>query len=104
MAATHRRRQLAGLRYDSIKCSWLGLGLGFLVLHFRNDIMDALNRMTGMEMLPPELYQLSRLPALTTPHDVATVVVSVLVICTLAAVVPAWRAARLDPVEALRDE
>ncbi|MBR6022643.1 MAG: ABC transporter permease [Kiritimatiellae bacterium] len=81
----------------------LGLGLGLLALKYRNALMDALNRGLGMELLPPELYHLSQLPAVTTGHDVGLVVGCVLGICTLAAVVPAWRAASLDPVEALRE-
>ena len=82
----------------------LGLGLGLLVLKYRNALMGLMNRRLGMDLLPPELYHLSQLPSVTTGHDVGTVVASVLAICTLAAVVPAWRAASLDPVEALRYE
>ena len=57
-----------------------------------------------MELLPKELYHLAEIPAHTTPGDVVMVAASVLVICTLAAVIPAWQAARLDPVRALRYE
>ena len=81
---------------------WLGLGL--LALRYRNALLEGLNRHFGMDLLPKELYQLPELPAVTTGHDVAAVVLSVLAICTLAAVIPAWRAARLKPVEALRYE
>ena len=82
----------------------LGRGLGLLALRYRNALLEGLNRRFGMDLLPKELYQLPELPAVTTGHDVAAVVLSVLAICTLAAVIPAWRAARLKPVEALRYE
>ena len=82
----------------------LGIASGLLVLKYRNALLRVLNDRFGMELLPKELYHLAEIPAHTTPGDVALVAASVLVICTLAAVIPAWQAARLDPVGALRYE
>ena len=82
----------------------LGIGFGLLVLHYRNGLLRLLNDRFGMELLPQELYHLAEIPSVTLPGDVALVAASVLVICTLAAVVPAWQAAKLDPVGALRYE
>ncbi len=82
----------------------LGIATGLVVLKYRNDLLHVLNDRFGMQLLPEELYHLAELPSRTVPGDVALVGVSVLVICTLAAVIPAWQAAKLDPVRALRYE
>ncbi len=82
----------------------LGVGLAMLVLKYRNELLMFMSSEFNLELLPPELYQLSKLPAHTTGSDVAIVCGLVMVFCTLAGFVPAMRAARMEPVDALRYE
>lgn len=81
-----------------------GLGLGMLLVHFRNPFKEWLATTFGIQLLPPSIYQFSSLPAEVVPRDVAIICISAFVICSLAALLPAWFAARLDPVKALRYE
>src|SRR3954470_1450254 len=81
-----------------------GFGLGMLALHYRNEFVRFMNRMTGFELFPAKIYYFSELPALIVPGDIIRICGSALVICLLAGLVPAWIAGRLEPVEALRHE
>ncbi len=82
----------------------LGLGLGLLMLQYRNAIMRWMAAVLHMELFPAELYHLSEIPSRTSLADVLLVAALSMVICTLAGLLPAWRAARLDPAQALRYE
>ncbi len=82
----------------------LGLALGLGVLAVRNDLIHTLTHLTQREDVFQKFYQLSQLPAHTAGADVAKIVVFTIVISTLAGVIPAWRASKLKPVEALRSE
>ena len=81
-----------------------GVLCGWLALRYRNDLMRWLSDTFHMELFPKELYHLSEIPSRTSFSDVAVVALSVVVICTLAGLITAYRAARLDPVQALRHE
>jgi len=81
-----------------------GFGLGLLALHYRNDFLDLMNRVTGFELFPRTIYAFDRLPALIVPGDLAIICGGSLFICLLAGLLPAWNAGRLQPVEALRNE
>jgi lipoprotein-releasing system permease protein len=81
-----------------------GFALGRLLLAYRNEFLDFMNRMTGFELFPAQIYGFSRLPALIVPRDIIIICGSALLICLLGGVIPAWRAGRLKPVEALRYE
>ncbi len=84
--------------------SSMGTIMGLLVIYLRNDIMRVVSRLTGQELFPKEFYYFDQLPAQVVPGDVAIVVLSAIVLCTLGAVIPAWGAAKLDPAKALRYE
>ena len=81
-----------------------GLGLGLGVLRWRNEFKDWLANQLGIEIFPPGIYQFSQIPAVVIPSDVGVICLSALLICSLAALVPALGAARLDPVKALRHD
>ncbi|MBN2786542.1 MAG: ABC transporter permease [Pontiellaceae bacterium] len=82
----------------------LGVGLAMLVLRFRNELLMFMSSEFNLELLPPELYQLSRLPSHTSGLDVSIVCGLVLIFCTLAGLIPAIIAAWKEPVDALRYE
>jgi lipoprotein-releasing system permease protein len=84
--------------------TFAGFLLGLLVADNVELIRQLLNRLLHANFFPAELYFLSRLPAIVDPSDVATVVGMTLLLSILATIYPSWRAARLDPVEALRYE
>jgi lipoprotein-releasing system permease protein len=82
----------------------LGLALGFTLLYFRNDAVYALTKLTGSQETFERFYQFSELPAHTNQSDLIVIIVSALILSTLAGFIPAVMAARLKPVEALRSE
>lgn len=81
-----------------------GFFLGIGMVHYRNEVSRMLTDTFGIEIFPRAVYQFSEIPAQVVPSDVAIICVSAFLICSLAALIPAWFAARLDPVKALRYE
>jgi lipoprotein-releasing system permease protein len=81
-----------------------GYGLGILALTYRNEFLHFMNRLTGWELFPASIYGFSELPAIIDARDIALICGSSFVICILGGVLPAIRAGRLKPVEALRYE
>ena len=82
----------------------VGFLLGTVVCLNVEPIRQFLSWLTSTELFPPELYFLSRLPADMDVKETTAVVVMALSLSLLATLYPSWRAARLDPVEALRYE
>jgi lipoprotein-releasing system permease protein len=82
----------------------VGLLLGIVVCLNIESIRQFLSWLTSTELFSPELYFLSKLPADMDTGETVAVVVMALALSLLATLYPSWRAARLDPVEALRYE
>jgi lipoprotein-releasing system permease protein len=81
-----------------------GFLLGTIVCLNVESIRQFLSWLTNTNLFPPELYFLSKLPADMNAGETTAVVVMALGLSLLATLYPSWRAARLDPVEALRYE
>ena len=82
----------------------LGLLAGVAFADNIETIREFLESLTGTNLFNQDIYFLSRLPAKLEPVEVGAVVVVAFALSFLATLYPAWRAARLDPVEALRYE
>lgn len=101
-----RQLTMTFVLYGWIQCllgTALGIGLAFLVLHNLQNIVDALARF-GLDVFPKAVYGLDALPWRVVPVEILQVVVMVVLFCALASLLPAWRAAAMDPVDALRKE
>jgi lipoprotein-releasing system permease protein len=81
-----------------------GFFVGMLICLNIESIRQFLSWMTNTELFSPELYFLSRLPAEVDFGETTAVVIMALTLSFLATLYPSWRAARLDPVDALRYE
>lgn len=81
-----------------------GLIFGKILLAYRNEFLHFMNRVTGINLFPSSVYVFNELPALVNASDVSLICGSALVLCILAGIIPAIRAAMLNPVEALRYE
>jgi lipoprotein-releasing system permease protein len=82
----------------------LGFVIGVVFCTYIEQIRQALSSLTGTTLFDPTIYFLSRIPAEMDAGEVTFVVLLALSLSFLATLYPSWRAARLDPVEALRYE
>jgi lipoprotein-releasing system permease protein len=82
----------------------VGFLVGTLICLKIETIRQFISWVTSTELFSPELYFLSKLPAEMDPTETGVVVTMALALSLLATLYPSWRAARLDPVEALRYE
>jgi lipoprotein-releasing system permease protein len=82
----------------------VGMVIGLLFVKYINEIADLLGRATGRPVFDPSIYYFRKIPTFIDRPTVAWVVVGAMAIAVLASILPARRAARLHPVEALRYE
>ncbi|MGH6968966.1 MAG: lipoprotein-releasing system transmembrane subunit LolC, partial [Stellaceae bacterium] len=82
----------------------LGFVLGVEFAAHIEAIRQFIQSIIGVNLFSAEIYFLTQIPARIDPYEVGSVVAMALALSFLATIYPSWRAARLDPVEALRYE
>lgn len=82
----------------------LGIGLGRTLLYFRNDITSTLSSLLSVSDSMNQIYGFAYLPARVQPGDLIVISLLSILIATLAGLVPAYKASKMNPVEALRSE
>ncbi len=82
----------------------LGLVSGLIIAANAEPLRAFFSDLIGIRIFPPEVFYLSALPSRVDQGDVTFIVIVALGLSFLATLYPAWRAARQDPVEALRYE
>jgi lipoprotein-releasing system permease protein len=82
----------------------VGMLLGVLFTININEIADLLGKLTGRPVFDPSIYYFQKIPTIIDPFTVGWIVAGAMAIAVMASILPARRAARLHPVEALRYE
>lgn len=82
--------------------SGLGMTMGLLFVHYINEIEWLVSQITGHKVFDERIYYFSTIPTLVNPFTIAWIVGGALLIAVASSILPARRAARLHPVEALR--
>jgi lipoprotein-releasing system permease protein len=82
----------------------LGFVGGLALAHGLNPLLEAIERAFDWRLFDRRLFQFDRLPIRTDPARIGWYALATVVCGTLFTLLPSWRAARLDPVEALRHE
>lgn len=82
----------------------LGFFLGITLLHYRNEFREWLSQALGIQVFPAEIYHLPSLPSEARAGDYFLICGGAFLLCAVAALIPAWVVARLDPARALRTD
>ena len=82
----------------------LGMILGTIFLYFRQDVVDAIQKVTGQNLWDPSVRFLTDLPAKPDPFEVTAIILIALILSFLATLYPAYKAASTDPAQVLRYE
>ncbi|MBC7987655.1 MAG: lipoprotein-releasing ABC transporter permease subunit [Sphingomonadaceae bacterium] len=82
----------------------IGLGLAFILLRFRQSVVNGIQALTGQDLWDPSIRFITELPAKTDPFEVLAVVALAMGSAFFATLYPAWKAASTDPVQVLRYE
>jgi lipoprotein-releasing system permease protein len=92
-----------GFLLGTVGCA-AGTGLGLWITYNINEIEAALSQMSGITVFPRDVYYFKEIPTNINPATVALVDVGAILIASVFSLLPAWRAAVLHPVRALRFE
>jgi lipoprotein-releasing system permease protein len=82
----------------------IGFVLGTIFCAYIENIRQFVQKLTGTPLFDPTVYYLEQLPAQLDWHQVTEVILMSFALSLLATIYPSWRAARIDPIEALRRE
>jgi len=82
----------------------LGIILGAIFLFFRQDVVNAIQAITGDNLWDPSVRVLTDLPSKTDPFEVTAIILTALILSFLSTLYPAYKAASTDPVQVLRYE
>ena len=82
----------------------VGVVIGLLFVRYIDQLADGLGRLTGQPVFDPSIYFFHCIPTVVEAVTVISIVLGAVLIAVLASILPARRAARLHPVEALRYE
>ncbi len=82
----------------------LGVALGLLLAHNVGDLVAGIEHITGVILIPKDVYFINKLPSDVRLPDVTGIAVVSVVLSLLATIYPSWRASRVQPAEALRYE
>jgi lipoprotein-releasing system permease protein len=82
----------------------IGFVLGTVFCAYIENIRQFVQKLTGTPLFDPTVYYLEQLPARLDWHQVTEVILMAFTLSLLATLYPSWRAAKIDPIEALRNE
>ncbi|MCA9263482.1 MAG: ABC transporter permease [Planctomycetales bacterium] len=107
LGASHRGVMSIFLSYGlalGVAGAVVGMVLGLVFVTYINQIAGVLEKIQGRELFDPTVYYFQEIPTIINPLTVSWIVLGAILIAVIASVLPAIRAARLHPVEALRYE